>query len=303
MRVHWPASGVDDETGAGLRRVDLPQFLDADRPALRIAPFVELVLRDQLLAEMAARALGEDRVLGMQLHAELKVLGRLSVFADSEIAGGHALDGAVVVVEHFGRSEAGEDFHADALGMRRHPAHHVAEADDVVALVVHRQGHQPVGCAPSASLGEEQDVVAGHRLIERRAELLPVRDQLADRARVHHRAGQDVRAGLGPLFEHDDRHLLALLCGELLDADRGGQAAGAGADDEHVVLHRFARAVFFEDGLGGHESVPWSLDCRDSTGPNDRIERSFYFSSMSGRPRAACVLSFPQHRTSRGAVP
>ncbi len=250
--VHRPAGGVHDEARLRLRRIDLPQLLDADGPALRIASFVELEPGQQRLAQMSACAFGKDRVLGVQLHAELEVLGRLSVLADAEVAGGHALHRAVVVVEHFGRRKAGKDLDAERFGLLRHPPHDVAEADDVIALVVHRQGHEPVGRAVCALRGEEQDVVAGHRLVQRRAELLPVRYQLGDRSRVHHRARQDVRAGLGSFLEHDHRHFLAVLGGELLHPDRRRQARRSGAHHDDVVLHRLARAVLREDLLRTH---------------------------------------------------
>src|SRR6185369_7172537 len=55
-RVERPAAGVDDEARLGLVGRDLPQLLDADAVALGVAAFVELVVRDQLAAEAAARA-------------------------------------------------------------------------------------------------------------------------------------------------------------------------------------------------------------------------------------------------------
>ena len=289
--VHRPAGGVHHQAGLGLLRIDLPELLDADRPARGVAAFVELVLRDQLLAEVAARAFREDRVLGMQLHAELEVLGRLAVLADAEVAGGDALHRAIVVVEHFRGREAGEDLDAERLRLLRHPAHDIAEADDVVAFVVERQRHQPVGRAPCAGFREEQDVVGGDRLVQRRAQLLPVREQLIHRTRVHHGARQDVRAGLRALLEHDHRHVLALLGCKLLDADGGGQAAGSGADDQHVVFHRFAWAVLFEDRLRCH-GIPWSWTGAILRGlrakTNDRAIRLERYLQRSSRRQAAC---------------
>src|SRR6185295_18859936 len=108
-RVERPAAGVDDEAWLRLVGRDLPQLLDADAVALRVAAFVELVARDQLAAEAAARALGEDRVLRVQLHAELEAPGRLAVPADAEVAGRDAAHAAVLAVEHLGGREPGED--------------------------------------------------------------------------------------------------------------------------------------------------------------------------------------------------
>ena len=64
-----------------------------------------------------------------------------------------------------------------------------------------------------------------------------------------------MRAGLRALLEHDDRDLVRALGGELLQADRGGQAGRAGADDRDVVLHRFAGAVLGEDLVRGHRCL------------------------------------------------
>ena len=147
--VHRPAGGVHDEARLVPRRLDLPQLLDADAVALRIAAGIELEARDQLLAEVAARAFGEDRVLAVQLHAELEVVGRLAVLADAQVAGGDADDRAVVVVQHLGGGEAGEDLDAQRLGLLRQPAHDVAEADDVVAVVVEAVGQEEIAACAS----------------------------------------------------------------------------------------------------------------------------------------------------------
>jgi len=247
--LHRPAGGVHHETGLVLGRIDFPEFLDAYRPARRITPFVELVFRDELLAQVAARAFGEDGVLGVQLHAELEAVGRLPVLADAQVAGGHALDRAVVVVEQLGGREAGEDLHTQRLGLLAHPAHHVAQMHDVVAVVVHGARQQPVGCALRTLLAEKEHVVARHLLHERCALFLRVGDQFGEGARVHHRTAEDVRTRLRPLLEHHHRDVLALFGSELADADRGGKTGRAATHHEHVVLHRFARAVLFEDGL------------------------------------------------------
>ncbi len=252
VRVQRPAGGVQHMAGPVLGRVDLPQFLQADAVALRVAAGVELEALDQLLAQVATRALGEDRVLGVQLHADLEAVVRLAVLAHAHVAGGHALDRAVVVVEHLGGGEAGEDLHAQRLGLLAEPAHQRTQADDVVAVVLEAVGQQELGRRFRAGLVQEQELVGRHRLVQRRAFLFAIRDQLGQRLRVHHRAGQDVRAGLRALLEHHHRNLAAFERGQLLQPDRGGQAGGAAADHHHVVFHRFARAVLLEDLLGAH---------------------------------------------------
>ena len=241
--------------GSARSGLHLPQLLQADAVALRVATFVELEARDQLAAEAAARALGEDRVLGVQLHAELEVRGRLAVLADAEVAGGDAAHVAAFAVQHLGRGKAGEDLDAERFGLRRQPAHDVAEADDVVAFVAEAIGQQGMRRRRRAGLGEEEELVAGDRLVERRALFLPVGDQLVDGARIHDRAREDVRAGLRALLEDDDRDLVRALGGELLEADRGGQPGRAGADDRDVVFHRLAGPVLGEDLVRGHRCL------------------------------------------------
>ena len=201
---------------------------------------------------MTASALGEDGVLGVQFHAQLEVVAGLTVFAHAEVAGGHALDRAVLVVEHFGRSKARENLHAQGLGLFTQPFAHSAQADDVAAVVVEVARHEPVRRALLASLGQDQEVVAGHGLVQRGAALFPVGEEFGDGAWVHDRTRQNVRAGLGAFFEHADVDLLAAFGGDLLQSDGGGQASGAAADDDDVVFHGFAGTVGAQDVLWAH---------------------------------------------------
>ena len=235
-----------------LGRIDFPQFLDADAVGLRILAGVELEALDHLLAQVAAAAFGEDGVLGMQFHAELEVLGGLAFLVDAHVAGGHALDGAVFVEQHFGSGEAGEDFHFQRFGLLRQPARQVGQADDVVAVVVKALGQHEVGHAAGTFFRQLQEGVSHHGLVQGSTLFLPVGDQLVQGARIEGGAGQDVRAGLGTFFEHDDGHIGAFFCSQLLQADGSGQAGRSAAHDHHVVFHGFARAVLFEDLLRGH---------------------------------------------------
>jgi hypothetical protein len=163
------------------------------------------------------------------------------------------LPGPVLRVQHLGSREAGEDLDAERFGLLGQPAHHVAQADDVVAVVAEAVREQEERRRRgAAAFLEEQEAVGRDRLIQRRPLLLPVGNQLAQSARIHDRAGQDVRAGLGPLLEHDNRDLLRTFGGELLQTDRRRQTGRAGANDGDVVLHRFAGAVRSQDLVGCH---------------------------------------------------
>lgn len=241
VAVQRPAGGMHHQPRLVPGRVDLPQLLDADAVGLRVLALIQLVAFDQLAAEVAARALGEDGVLGVQLHAALEIRARGAILVDAHVAGGHAHHRAVVVVQHLGGGEAREDRHLQRLGLLRQPAGHFAEADDEVALVVEAAGQQDIRGAPGAGFAQEQEFVAGDGLLQWRAALGPVREQFAERAWVHDRAGQDVRTRLGAFLQHAHRQLLPLLHGQLAQADGGGQPGRAGADDHHVELHRLAR--------------------------------------------------------------
>ena len=197
--LHRPAGGVHDQARAGLVGRDLPELLDADRVGLLIAALGEPELAQQLLAQVAAGSLGKDRVLAMKLHAKLEVVARLAILLDAHVAGRDALHAALLVVDHLGGGKAGEDLNAQAFGLLSQPLDDVGQADHIAAVVVEIARHQPVGRARAAGLAQEQDVVAADRLVQRCAHLLPVRQQLGNRARVHHGAGEDVRTGLRAL--------------------------------------------------------------------------------------------------------
>ena len=122
-------------------RRDLPKLLEAEAEFLRIAAFAEAELGDQLLAEIAARAFREQRVLGAQLHAAGEAVLGLAVLADAHVAGGDAGDRAVVVEQHFGGGKARIDLDAERFGLGGEPAADAAERDDEIAVVAHQRRH------------------------------------------------------------------------------------------------------------------------------------------------------------------
>ncbi|MNN25172.1 hypothetical protein D3C81_1386300 [compost metagenome] len=106
---------------------------------------------------------------------------------------------------------------------------------------MHGLGHGEVG-NPGGGVGilEQVDVVALDRGVQRRTEVLPVGEQLVERARLEHRAGEDVGADFGAFLDHADAELLAGFGGLLLQAAGGGKSGGAGTDDDDVEFHVFA---------------------------------------------------------------
>lgn len=66
----------------------LPDFLDADAVVLRILSRGEIETGDQLFAEMAAAALCEQGVPGVQFHARGVAVLVFAVHADTHVSGG-----------------------------------------------------------------------------------------------------------------------------------------------------------------------------------------------------------------------
>ena len=68
-----------------------------------------------------------------------------------------------------------------------------------------------------------------------------------------------MRADLGTLLEKAHRDIPSLYVGELLQADRGGEAGGTDPDDHVVVLHHFAGHADVPFRAGGHATGNRSL--------------------------------------------
>jgi hypothetical protein len=208
---------------------------------------------------VAACAFGEHGVFAVQFHAQLEVFGRFAVFAHTHVAGGHAFDGTVVVVEHFRGGEAREDFHAEVFRLLGQPAREVAQADDVVAVVLRAFGQEDARGACGAGLGQEAPGVVDHGLVERGAQFFPVGKEFGQGLGVHDGARQDVRAGLAAFFQHHHRDVLAFFGGQLFQANCSGQAARAAADHDHVVFHGFAGTISAQNFFGAHERLLMKL--------------------------------------------
>jgi hypothetical protein len=71
----------------------------------------------------------------------------------------------------------------------------------------------------------------------RSGSLAPVRQQSVEADRIEDHAGEDMRADLRALLDHDHRQAGV----EFLEPDRRRQAGRAGADDDDVEFHRLAR--------------------------------------------------------------
>jgi hypothetical protein len=146
-----------------------------------------------------------------------------------------------LVDEHLGCREPGIDLDAERLGLGGEPLAQVAQARDVVAMVVHQPRQRPVRNPVRLVRGQDQEPVLDDRRVQRGALGFPVGNELGQAARIDDGARQDVSADLRAFLDEADGDVAAARRGELLDADGGGEARGTAADDHDVVFHRFAR--------------------------------------------------------------
>src|SRR5580704_2607009 len=100
---------------------DLPKLFKAEPEFLWFTRAGEIEFRDQLLAEIAARAFREQRVFGAQLDATREAVFRLLVFANSHIADSNT-GNCVAFEQNLGSGKARIDFNAERFGFSRQPA-------------------------------------------------------------------------------------------------------------------------------------------------------------------------------------
>src|SRR5438034_52255 len=177
----------------------------------------------------------------MELHAGLvlRLVGAVAGYA--HVACRHAAYRAAFGEQDFGGSEARIDFDAKYLGLIREPATNMTEAHDVIALVIHQSRQHPIRNPIRAMRGQYQEAIVGDGRVERRATGAPIRNQLVERNRIDDSAGKNVGADLRAFFEDANGDLAALLLRDLLQANGCRQARRTTPDDNHVVVHRFAR--------------------------------------------------------------
>ena len=249
-----PALRVDDAARLVLGGIDIPQFLDAEPVDLRLAIGLEVVLRLHLLGEIAARTLGEERVFRVDLHPRLVIVLVRTVLGDAHVLRHYAGNRALLVEQHFGGGEAGEDHHAQALGLFAQPARQIAKRTGVIAVIAHEGRQEEFGQVRLAGCRQHPVVVLGHRGFRHRAvHVAPFGQQFVERARIDHRARQHVRTDFAALFEHHDLEVLV----DLLQPDCCRQAGDAAADDDDVAGHRFA---FAHDSLFSSRNLCECLD-------------------------------------------
>ena len=179
--IQRPAGRMNDEPLLVPLGFDFPDLLDTDAVVLRIGILAQPELRHEFFAEVAAYAFRENRVLAEQLVTRCEGTLLFAVLANPHVAGRHAGHAPLGVVEHLGGSEARE--HVDAHGFRllAQPLAQLAEADDVVTVIVHgTRQEQPRNRDRAGCAGQVVNPIAGTFRPDRRTLFFPVGNQFIE---------------------------------------------------------------------------------------------------------------------------
>ena len=193
-----------DQTRLVFLRRQLPQLFQADAELLRIAPVAEPEVFQKLLGQRAARTFRKQRVLAAQLHAAREAVLGLPVAPNAHIAGGDTDDGAVLVPERLDSRETRIDLDTQFCSLFAQPAHHITEADDIIAVVVHQRRHQEIRQPHLTRWTEIQEAILEDRRRYRRPLLPPIRDESIEANRIDHRTGQRMGTDFRRLFQNDN---------------------------------------------------------------------------------------------------
>ena len=109
-----------DQAGLHLVLRHLPDLLQPQPVALRVAPVAQVEAVDQVLRAGAPAALGKQRLPGVQLHAAHERVLRRAVLVDPHVRRRHAVHAAavrLVAIQDLRGGEAWVDLHAELLGL------------------------------------------------------------------------------------------------------------------------------------------------------------------------------------------
>ena len=234
--------GVAERVDHGARRNavgrHVPQLLDPDGVLLGLAPLGQGQAREELLGQVAADTVAEDRDLRVDVDAWLEGAPALAIAADAAVAGPHA-DHAIAVKQHFDAWKPREQVDARGFHALGQPLAEAAHRDDQVAVVA--QGRRRERQRDLAAGVEHVDAVFVDVGLDGRALLAEVRDELGEARRIEHGARQQVRASLARLFEHrDGQRLAAPRLLELRQPQRRRQSGRTAANDEDVDFEGFS---------------------------------------------------------------
>ena len=119
--IERPPSRMHNKTLVVFRGVNLPALLQANAVMLRIGVFAEIKALRDLLAKIAANALGENRIFSKQFVAGLVTGLLLAVLANAHVAGGNTGNATLLVVQHFRSRKSGKYVDAKGFGLLAKP--------------------------------------------------------------------------------------------------------------------------------------------------------------------------------------
>ena len=193
----------------------------------------------QLLRQIAADAVGQDRHLRANVHSRLEVRALGAMTPNAAVAGPHA-DDPFSIHQELGAGKARE--HVDAFGFDevRQPFAQLLKRNDVVAVIPQRWRRE--GKRDLAGRREEVDAIVVHFRREGRAFRLEVGHELRERSRIEHSARQQMRSRLRGLLEDGDAERLACRLLQLCKPQRRRQPRRPAADDQDIDVERFSLA-------------------------------------------------------------
>ena len=134
-------------------RINFPQLFEANPVDLRIAAHRQPIVCDELTAKVAASTFGKQHVFRVQLHPGLKMIAGLAVTTHAEVSGDDTAHRTFAIKKETRGCKAWVDLDPRSLGLLTQPAHHVAEADDIVAVVSEAVRECPFRRLPGFLLG------------------------------------------------------------------------------------------------------------------------------------------------------
>ena len=131
---------------------------------------------------------------------------RSSVAPKTQVARCHSRHRAFFIIQHAGSCEARVNFNSKFAGLLTEPAHKLAEAYDIAAVIAH-QRRQEKSRNAGAGRAEIKEAILCDWRRHGRSLLFPIRDQRIEAPRVDDGSRQDVRSGFRALLNDGRRYL------------------------------------------------------------------------------------------------
>jgi DNA polymerase len=99
-----------------------------------------------------------------------------AIALDTHVASGDAAHRALFIEQQFRAGKTGKNIHAQRFGLGAQPAAELAEADDVIAVILEALRQSKIRHVDAAAVGEKAEAVAADRRVQRRVLGLPIGD-------------------------------------------------------------------------------------------------------------------------------